>query len=218
METVRSGERAGLKVEWESIACPSLPYRAPPPTLPRCVPKRRRSCAIWLSTWWPMAAAGLSPARRSTAPSSPTSRNSPPMKRAPPSGERTRHGLPGVRCRRPSAANWSACSAKSCAPTRRRSAAWSRSKPARSSQEGLGEVQEMIDICDFAVGLSRQLYGLTIATERPGHAHARDLASAGRGRRHLAPSTSRSRCGPGTRRWRWCAATAWCGSLRRRRR
>lgn len=35
--------------------------------------------------------------------------------------------------------------------------------------EGLGEVQEMIDICDFAVGLSRQLYGLTIATERPGH-------------------------------------------------
>jgi len=36
-------------------------------------------------------------------------------------------------------------------------------------QEGLGEVQEMIDICDFAVGLSRQLYGLTIASERPGH-------------------------------------------------
>src|SRR5690606_10628297 len=35
--------------------------------------------------------------------------------------------------------------------------------------EGHGEVQEMIDICDFAVGLSRQLYGLTIATERPGH-------------------------------------------------
>lgn len=35
--------------------------------------------------------------------------------------------------------------------------------------EGLGEVQEMIDICDFAVGLSRQLYELTIASERPGH-------------------------------------------------
>ncbi|NKI71947.1 aldehyde dehydrogenase family protein [Collimonas pratensis] len=35
--------------------------------------------------------------------------------------------------------------------------------------EGIGEVQEMIDICDFAVGLSRQLYGLTIASERPGH-------------------------------------------------
>ena len=36
-------------------------------------------------------------------------------------------------------------------------------------QEGLGEVQEMIDICDFAVGLSRQLHGLTIASERPDH-------------------------------------------------
>ena len=35
--------------------------------------------------------------------------------------------------------------------------------------EGIGEVQEMIDICDFAVGLSRQLYGLTMASERPGH-------------------------------------------------
>ncbi len=39
----------------------------------------------------------------------------------------------------------------------------------KSPSEGLGEVQEMIDICDFAVGLSRQLYGLTIASERPGH-------------------------------------------------
>lgn len=36
-------------------------------------------------------------------------------------------------------------------------------------QEALGEVQEMIDVCDFAVGLSRQLHGLTIASERPGH-------------------------------------------------
>lgn len=36
-------------------------------------------------------------------------------------------------------------------------------------QEGLGEVQEMIDICDFAMGLSRQLYGLTMPSERPGH-------------------------------------------------
>ncbi|HUP67760.1 MAG TPA: aldehyde dehydrogenase family protein, partial [Sphingomicrobium sp.] len=36
-------------------------------------------------------------------------------------------------------------------------------------QESLGEVQEMIDICDYAVGLSRQLYGLTIASERPNH-------------------------------------------------
>ena len=39
----------------------------------------------------------------------------------------------------------------------------------KSIQEGLGEVQEMIDICDFAVGLSRQLHGLTMHSERPGH-------------------------------------------------
>jgi aldehyde dehydrogenase (NAD+) len=39
----------------------------------------------------------------------------------------------------------------------------------KSLQEGLGEVQEMIDICDLALGLSRQLFGLTIASERPGH-------------------------------------------------
>jgi len=39
----------------------------------------------------------------------------------------------------------------------------------KSFQEGLGEVQEMVDICDFAVGLSRQLHGLTMHSERPGH-------------------------------------------------
>ncbi|MGE8243874.1 MAG: aldehyde dehydrogenase family protein, partial [Sphingobacterium sp.] len=39
----------------------------------------------------------------------------------------------------------------------------------KSYQEGMGEVQEMIDICDFALGLSRQLYGNTIHSERPGH-------------------------------------------------
>jgi len=39
----------------------------------------------------------------------------------------------------------------------------------KSLQEGFGEVQEMIDICDFAVGLSRQLYGLSMHSERPGH-------------------------------------------------
>jgi len=41
------------------------------------------------------------------------------------------------------------------------------------ASEGLGEVQEMIDVCDFAVGLSRQLYGLTLPSERPGH-HMRE--------------------------------------------
>lgn len=39
----------------------------------------------------------------------------------------------------------------------------------KSLQEGYGEVQEMIDICDFAVGMSRQLYGLTMHSERPNH-------------------------------------------------
>ncbi len=39
----------------------------------------------------------------------------------------------------------------------------------KSLQEGYGEVQEMIDICDFAVGFSRQLYGFTMHSERPGH-------------------------------------------------
>jgi aldehyde dehydrogenase (NAD+) len=46
-------------------------------------------------------------------------------------------------------------------------------------QEGLGEVQEMIDICDFAVGLSRQLYGLTMTSERPGHAMRESWHPAG---------------------------------------
>jgi aldehyde dehydrogenase (NAD+) len=43
------------------------------------------------------------------------------------------------------------------------------SETGKITQEALGEVQEMIDICEFAVGLSRQLYGKTIASERPGH-------------------------------------------------
>ena len=73
-------------------------------------------------------------------------------------------------------------------------------------QEGLGEVQEMIDICDFAVGLSRQLYGLTIASERPGHRMAETWHPLGRSAssRH---STSRSPCGAGTPPWRSSAAT-----------
>ena len=94
---------------------------------------------------------------------------------------------------------------------RRRGAAghgWSRWRPARSGPGSpLGEVQEMIDICDFAVGLSRQLYGLTIATERPGHAMRETWHPLGVGRRHLPLSISRSRCGRGMRRWRWSAAT-----------
>ena len=84
--------------------------------------------------------------------------------------------------------------------------------------EGLGEVQEMIDICDFAVGLSRQLYGLTIATERAEHRMMETLASARRRAGSFRPSTFRSRSGRGTRRWRWSAAMRWSGSPRKRRR
>ncbi len=58
----------------------------------------------------------------------------------------------------------------------------------------------MIDICDFAVGLSRQLYGLTMHSERPGPPHVRAVAPAGRRRRHHRPSTSRWPSGPGTPR------------------
>ena len=51
--------------------------------------------------------------------------------------------------------------------------------------EGDGEVQEMIDIADFAVGQSRMLYGKTMHSERAGAPHVRAMASAGRDRRHL---------------------------------
>ena len=59
--------------------------------------------------------------------------------------------------------------------------------------EGLGEVQEMIDICDFAVGLSRQLYGLTMHSERARSSHVRAMASAGTYRRHHRLQLSRRR-------------------------
>ncbi|MBV9043601.1 MAG: aldehyde dehydrogenase family protein, partial [Alphaproteobacteria bacterium] len=72
-------------------------------------------------------------------------------------------------------------------------------------QEGLGEVQEMIDICDFAVGLSRQLYGLTIASERPGHRMMETWHPAG-------PVGVISAFNFPVAVWAWNAALAWvCG-------
>ena len=159
-----------------------------------------------------------SSARRSPARSSAASRMTTRAMSARRWSGRTRRSSPGARCRRRGAASWCGCSARSCARPSRRSARWSRLEAGKIVAEGLGEVQEMIDICDFAVGLSRQLYGLTIATERPGHRDDGELASARRRRRSSPPSTSRSRSGPGTRRWRWSAATRWSGSRRRRRR
>ena len=72
-------------------------------------------------------------------------------------------------------------------------------------QEGLGEVQEMIDICDFAVGLSRQLYGLTNASERPGHRMMETWHP-------LGPVAVISAFNFPVAVWAWNAALAWvCG-------
>ena len=73
-------------------------------------------------------------------------------------------------------------------------------------QEGLGEVQEMIDICDFAVGLSRQLYGLTIASERPGHRMMETWHP-------LGPTAVITAFNFPVAVWAWNAALAWvCGN------
>lgn len=73
------------------------------------------------------------------------------------------------------------------------------------TQESLGEVQEMIDICDFAVGLSRQLYGKTIASERPSHRLAEQWLP-------LGPIGVISAFNFPVAVWAWNAAIAWvCG-------
>ena len=73
------------------------------------------------------------------------------------------------------------------------------------TQEALGEVQEMIDICDFAVGLSRQLYGRTIASERPGHRLAEQWHP-------LGPIGVVTAFNFPVAVWAWNAAIAWvCG-------
>ncbi len=76
----------------------------------------------------------------------------------------------------------------------------------KSLQEGLGEVQEMIDICDFAVGLSRQLYGLTMHSERPGHRMYEQWHP-------LGPVAIISAFNFPVAVWSWNAALAWvCGN------
>jgi aldehyde dehydrogenase (NAD+) len=73
------------------------------------------------------------------------------------------------------------------------------------TQEALGEVQEMIDICEFAVGLSRQLYGRTIASERPGHRLAEQWHP-------LGPVGVITAFNFPVAVWAWNAAVAWvCG-------
>ena len=79
-------------------------------------------------------------------------------------------GLPlGASCRRPSAARSSAISGALLREYKEPLGELVSLEMGKIRVEGLGEVQEMIDICDFAVGLSRQLYGLTMHSERPGH-------------------------------------------------
>ena len=72
--------------------------------------------------------------------------------------------------------------------------------------EGVGEVQEMIDICDFAVGLSRQLYGLTMHTACTSSGTRSDLSGSS------PPLTSRLQSGRGTPRLRRSAAIQWSGN------
>ena len=66
-------------------------------------------------------------------------------------------------------ASLSVCWARNCALAKGDLGRLVTLEAGKIASEGLGEVQEMIDICDFAVGISRQLHGLTIATERPMH-------------------------------------------------
>ena len=86
------------------------------------------------------------------------------------------------------------------------------------TQEALGEVQEMIDICDFAVGLSRQLYGLTIASERPGHRMMEQWHPARSDRRHHRVQLSRRRLGVERRLGSRLRRSGRSGSRRKRRR
>jgi len=83
--------------------------------------------------------------------------------------------------------------------------------------EGFGEVQEMIDICDFAVGLSRQLYGRTISTERADHRMMETWHRSVYVASYLH-SIFLWRYGPGMPRSLSPAAIRWSGNLRRRRR
>ena len=79
--------------------------------------------------------------------------------------------------------------------------------------EALGEVQEMIDICAFAVGLSRQLYGRTIASERPSHRLLENWHPLG----VVGVITAFNfpvAVWAWTPRWRWSVGTPWCGSRR----
>ena len=90
----------------------------------------------------------------------------------------------GVPCPRPSGARSSSAWASYLGEHKADVAELITIEAGKIRSESLGEVQEAIDICDFAVGLSRQLDGRTMPSERPGPPVDGDVAPAGRGRRH----------------------------------
>ncbi len=100
---------------------------------------------------------------------------------------------PGATCRRRAAASWCGCWAKNCAPPSADLGLLVTLEAGKVPSEGAGEVQEMIDICDFAVGLSRQLYGLTHGHRARRAPHDGNLAPAGRVRRDLGLQLSGGR-------------------------
>ncbi len=81
----------------------------------------------------------------------------------------TLHFSNGARCLLPAAESWSRLLGEELRTAKADLGKLVTLEAGKIASEGLGEVQEMIDICDFAVGLSRQLYGLTLATERGEH-------------------------------------------------
>ena len=126
----------------------------------------------------------------------------------------TRPSRRGATCPRPLRGNSGQALGRAADRTQGGPGALVTAEAGKIRSEALGEVQEMIDICDFAVGLSRQLYGKTMPSERPGHRLDGNLAPARRRRGHLCLQLPGRRLRPGIRRWLSCAATPSCGSPR----
>ena len=123
----------------------------------------------------------------------------------------------GATCPRRAAARRCGSSAMRCASTRTRLGSLVALENGKIKAEGDGEVQEMIDIADFAVGQSRMLYGKTMQSERPRHSMHEQWHPLG----VVGVITAFNfpwRSGHGTRCSPRCAATRSCGSRRRRRR
>lgn len=165
----------------------------------------------WTPPPWPRAA--CRPAAPSTARCWPAFPSTAWRRRMPRSPARARPASNGATCPRRGAASWCAGSANELREHKEALGRLVSLEAGKILAEGAGEVQEMIDICDFAVGLSRQLYGLTIASERPGHRMMETWHPLGVVGVISAFNFPVAGSGPGTPRWRWCAAMPWSGSL-----